>query len=123
MDGIAMVERPAQHIRALQIANEVRLARSRMKKQICQGELSAAEVIDNCPGEVRTMTVAELLGSQRRWGGKRCRTFLKSIPMSETRKIGELTDRERGRLIQGLSSPNGPVERPDTQPLWPAWAA
>lgn len=120
MDGTRTVESPAQHMRALQVANEVRLARSRLKKQVGQGVLSVVEVIGDCPQEVRTMTVAELLDSQRRWGGKRCRSFLTAISMSETRKLGELTPRERTRLIESLS---GRRERTETRPLWPAWAS
>jgi hypothetical protein len=121
MDGTPRDFTPAQHMRALQVANEVRLARSRLKKDVGRGEVSAAEVIGACPWEARTMTVAELLDSQARWGGKRCRSFLGSISMSETRKIGELTERERNRLIQELSPKEARPDRAATTPLWPAW--
>jgi hypothetical protein len=108
-------------MRALQVANEVRLARSRLKKQVGLGQVSVVQVIGDCPQEVRTMTVVELLDSQRRWGGKRCRNFLNAISMSETRKLGELTPRERNCLIESVSPRR--ADRADTRPLWPAWAS
>ena len=39
----------AQHLRALAYANEVRLARAEMKRQIAAGELPAAEVVLESP--------------------------------------------------------------------------
>ena len=44
------------------------------------------------------MTVADLLTSQRRWGQTRCRKFLQSIPMSESKTVGSMTDRQRHAL-------------------------
>jgi hypothetical protein len=120
MDGIALVESPAQHMQALQIANQVRLARSRLKRRIAAGELAAGEVISTCPWEVQSMPIAELLRSQNRWGGQRCRSFLKSISMSETKTIGSMTPRERKALVEALS--RGRPEQADLRPLWPAWA-
>ena len=45
MEGISMIDAPAQHMRALEIANQVRLARSRLKRQVASGEVDAADVI------------------------------------------------------------------------------
>src|SRR2546429_2703913 len=67
---------PAQHMRALELANRVRLARAELKRRVASAELSAAEVIVSCPWEAGTMPISDLLQSQRRWGGTRCRQFL-----------------------------------------------
>ncbi len=46
------------------------------------------------------MAVAELLMSQRRWGHTRARRFLATVPMSESKTIGSMTDRQRASLAE-----------------------
>jgi len=120
MYATATVESPAQHMRALEEANRVRLARSDLKRRIGRGEMTVDEVIERCPWEARTMAIAELLRSQHRWGGARCRRFLNSAQIPERKQIGALTTRQREILVRCLSRP---AEGGVTQPLWPAWAA
>jgi hypothetical protein len=100
MDGTATVAPAPQHMQALQRANEVRLARAELKRRIAAGEVSAAEVILDCPWEAASMPVADLLTSQRRWGATRCRRLLAGIPITETKPVGTLTDRQRQALAQ-----------------------
>jgi hypothetical protein len=50
------------------------------------------------------MPIMDLLMSQRRWGRTRCRKFLTSIQMSETKSIGSLTERQRRTLAALLSA-------------------
>jgi hypothetical protein len=87
-----------QYMRALERANKVRLARAELKRRVATGELDAAEVILECPWEAHSMTVADLLMSQRRWGESRCRKLLVHLQMSETKTVGSLTDRQRHTL-------------------------
>ena len=91
-------------MRALQRANEVRLARAELKRRVASGELSAAEVIRMPPDEALTMEVAELLMSQRRWGHTRARRFLAGIPMAETKTLGSMTPRQRDTLAHLLTA-------------------
>ncbi len=49
------------------------------------------------------MSIADLLMSQHRWGRTRCRRFLASIPMAETKTIGSMTERQRNELARRLS--------------------
>jgi hypothetical protein len=66
------------------------------------------------------MAIGDLLMSQRRWGQTRCRKFLSQIPMSEQKRIGSMTERQR-RTLAALLSAGAPVAmtRPwlSTQPL------
>ena len=94
-----------QYMRALERANQVRLARAELKRRVATGNVEAAEVILDCPWEADSMAVADLLMSQRRWGQTRCRKFLAQIPMSEKKTIGSMTDRQRRSLAEMLSSP------------------
>jgi hypothetical protein len=91
-----------QHLRALAQANRVRLARAELKRQVADGEASVAEVVTNCPWEAASMPIGDLLMSQHRWGRHRCRKFLTSIPMLETKTIGSMTERQRREVATRL---------------------
>jgi hypothetical protein len=98
MNAAATIAPAPQHLRALARANEVRLARAELKRQVAEGEISAAHVILECPWEAASMTVSDLLTSQRRWGSTRCRKLLQSVPMSENKTVGSMTERQRNAL-------------------------
>lgn len=92
-----------QHMRALEQANRVRLARAELKRQVSDGYQTVAGIVLDCPWEADSMTIADLLMSQHRWGRTRCRRFLASIPMIETKTLGSMTDRQRQTLAAKLS--------------------
>jgi hypothetical protein len=89
-------------MQALAQANRVRLARAELKRQVAEGELSVADVVLECPWEAESMAISDLLMSQHRWGRTRCRRFLAAIPMSETKTVGSMTDRQRRCLAARL---------------------
>jgi hypothetical protein len=92
-----------QRLRALERANEVRLARAELKRQIASGGVSAAQVILDCPWEAHSWSVGDLLMSQRRWGRTRCRKFLVQNEISEVKQIRTLTERQRHMLASKLA--------------------
>lgn len=94
-----------QHMRALARANEVRLARAELKRRIAHGEVAVAEVVLDSPWEAESMSIADLLMSQRRWGSTRCRKLLQTIPMSENKTVGSMTERQR-RALASMLAPN-----------------
>lgn len=96
-------ERP-QHMRALERANLVRLARAELKRSIARGEVGAADVVRECPWETESMTIAELLTSQRRWGRTRARKFLAPLALNENKRLGTLTARQRALLSNELAA-------------------
>ena len=89
-----------QHLLALARANRVRLARAELKRRVADGELGVADVVIECPWEAESMAIADLLMSQHRWGRTRCRRFLAALPMTETKTIGSMTDRQRHALAE-----------------------
>ena len=107
MGDSAMLDAGQQHLRALEHANRVRLARAGLKRRVAAGEVSAAEVILECPWEARSMSISDLLMSQKRWGRARCRRLLMGIAVPENKPVGTLTDRQRLALAGVL----GDVER------------
>ena len=104
MPAASTVIAAPQHMEALAHANRVRLARASLKRAILAGKADVIEVIRTCPWEVETMTVGELLRSQRRWGRARARKFLSSLALNENRELGRLTERQRGVLAGELEA-------------------
>jgi hypothetical protein len=98
-----------QHLRALEYANRVRLARARMKRRVAAGELSAAEVILSCPWQAHSMSISDLLMAQKRWGRARCRRLLVSLGVPENKQVGTLTERQRLALAAVLTAKNAPA--------------
>ncbi len=97
------VETP-QHMRALERANSVRRARAELKRAIARGDADASEVVRDCPWETESMTIAELLTSQRRWGRTRARKFLLPLALNENKQLGTLTSRQRILLATELAA-------------------
>jgi hypothetical protein len=112
-----------QHMEALRRANAVRLARADLKRRVGVGEITAGEVILASPWEARSMSVSDLLTSQRRWGHTRCRKFLQAVPMSENKTIGSMTERQRRALASMLAAGSpGPVPVGNADASRPAFA-
>lgn len=103
MGDVATLDAGQQHLRALEHANRVRLARARLKREIGAGARQAAEVITTCPWEVQSMSISDVLMSQKRWGRARCRRLLLSIGVPENKQVGTLTDRQRLALAGMLA--------------------
>src|SRR5580693_582777 len=75
-----------QYMRALERANEVRVARAELKRRVAYGDIE----------------VADLMMSQRRWGATRSRKIMALLPLSERKTVGSLTSRQRGALAAVL---------------------
>jgi hypothetical protein len=108
MGNDATVTAAPQHLRALEQANRVRLARADLKRRVAAQQLTAAEVVIDCPWQAESMSISDLLMSQRRWGRARCRRLLVSIGVPENKQIGTLTERQRLALAALLSARTGP---------------
>ena len=93
-----------QCMQALARANKVRLARAELKRAIGAGRCSVIDVIVESPWEADSMSLSELLCSQRRWGRARSRKLLSSAAISEGKKIGSLTERQRRILVHALEA-------------------
>src|ERR1700753_2829309 len=98
-------------MQALERATSVRLARAELKRAVARGDLDPAEVVRDCPWQTESMTISELLTSQRRWGRTRARKFLMPLSLSENKQLGTLTPRPR------------PPQTPPGRPRRPGLAA
>ena len=104
IDAAVTTEDAPQHLQALQLANRVRLARADLKRRVASAQLDPSEVVLGCPWMVESMSLAELLVCQPRWGHKRSRTFLRSVGLAESKTLGSLTERQRITLAALLSA-------------------
>src|SRR3954453_6956770 len=98
-----------QHLRALEHANRVRLARAELKRRIAAGDMRVPDVVVESPWEAQSMELSELLMSQKRWGRERCRRLLLALGIPENKQIGTLTERQRAELAAMLAA--APAER------------
>ena len=100
MTQTATMSPAPQRLRALERANEIRLARAELKRRIAEGDISVAAVLLDPPSEADSWAIGDVLTSQRRWGSTRCRKFLSRNHITETKPVGALTERQR-RLLAG----------------------
>jgi hypothetical protein len=89
---------------ALQLANDARSGRAELKRQIASGAVRVSDVLVDPPPVAAGISVAALLVSQRGWGRIKSRRFLSSNDVGETRKLGELSQRQRELLAAELRS-------------------
>jgi hypothetical protein len=109
MGDTATVDAAPQHLRALEQANRVRLARAELKRRVATQQTSVVDVIVACPWQAESMPISDLLMSQRRWGRARCRRLLLSLGIPENKQIGTFTQRQRSALVEGLTSRYSPA--------------
>ena len=106
---------PQQRLLALERAHHVRITRAALKRRLRTGETAAAEAILLGSRDTDTMTVVELLLSQRGWGPKRSATMLRSVSLSERKTLGSLTERQRVSLAAVLASRESEVRTVHTR--------
>jgi hypothetical protein len=111
---------PPQHLRALEHANRVRLARADLKRRIAAQQATAADVVLNCPWEAASMEISDVLMAQRRWGRARCRRLLLSLGLPENKQVGTLTTRQRQALAALLTAKTGASRMLRDEALAPA---
>ena len=92
----------SQCMEALARANQVRLARAALKRDISAGRRSITEVVMDSPWEAESMSLSELLCAQRRWGRARSRKLLSSTSLSEGKRVGRMTELQRQLLVAAL---------------------
>ena len=91
-----------QSLMALALANDVRRERAELRRALAQGSVSAAQLLLDPPPAARGWPIADLLVSQRRWGQIKCRKFLAKNQIGESKKVGDLTERQRRLLADQL---------------------
>lgn len=106
MTTVTPVRAREQRLAALARANEVRVARSRLKQAIRGGDRDLALLLVRDPTPVvETMPVDELLLAIPRMGRRVLPPILRHARVSPCKTLGGLTHRQRRALLDELERP------------------
>ena len=98
---------PDSHrLATLRLANDVRRERAELKRRIAEGGLSAAEVLLDPSPVAAGCSLVDLLISQPRWGRVKVSKFLARNQIGASKRISDLTDRQR-HLLAAQLRPSG----------------
>ncbi len=93
---------PEQRLRALAKANEVRVARARLKQDVAAGRIELARVLADPPACALTAKVRALLLVVPRIGPARADRALARCRIAHAKTVGGLSDRQRAELVELL---------------------
>ena len=93
---------PDQRLSALQRANEIRLGRSQLKKELAAGSCRLDDLLAGPPELARGAKVYDLLLAVPKLGRVRVSKLLRHCRISEAKTLGGLNERQRAELIASL---------------------
>jgi hypothetical protein len=88
-----------QRLRALRLANEIRLARAQLKKDLASGKIELAQIIAQPPAYVRTARVRDVLLAVPKIGSVKAGRILADCGIAHSKTLGGLTERQRTELL------------------------
>jgi hypothetical protein len=88
-----------QRLRSLEHANEVRMARAELKKNLASGTIKLVQILADPPPCVRTARVRDLLLVLPKIGSVKAARILAHCGIAHAKTLGGLTERQRGELI------------------------
>ena len=84
---------------ALRRANEIRVRRAQLKKDLKAGSARIEEILDNPPEYVWTAKVIDILMAVPKFGRVKAARFLNQCRISQSKTVGGLSDRQRAELV------------------------
>lgn len=87
---------------ALRRANHVRRRRAEVKQELRAGKVTIFELLVDPPDFLMTARLGEILGACPGYGRVGVERLLRWCHVSSLRTIGELTERQRELLLDGL---------------------
>lgn len=109
-----------QRMDALQRANDIRTRRSRLKRDIKAGRVTAAHIIATVPWWTESMHTFDLLLAIPKYGRVKANKILAYERVSPSKTIGGLSDRQRSQLLAALGASRPIRSRPAPEPKAPA---
>ena len=88
-----------QRMEALQRANEIRVRRARLKRDLKDGGAKIDEILREPPKYVETAKVFDILMAVPKFGRVKAARLLNQCRISQSKTVGGLSDRQRGELI------------------------
>jgi hypothetical protein len=88
-----------QRMDALKRANDVRVKRAKLKKDLKDGRARIEVILGNPPEYVETAKVIDILMAVPKFGRVKAARFLNQCRISQSKTVGGLSDRQRTELI------------------------
>ena len=88
-----------QRMEALKRANDIRVKRAQLKKDLKSGEVSIDDILRDPPEYVSTAKVFDMLMAVPKFGRVKAARLLNQCRISQSKTVGGLSDRQRQELI------------------------
>jgi hypothetical protein len=93
-----------QRMEALARANDIRVRRAQLKKDLKAGRTRIEGILAKPPDYVATAKVFDILMSLPKFGRVKAGRFLNQCRISQSKTVGGLSDRQRTELIELFNS-------------------
>ena len=88
-----------QRMEALKRANDIRVRRAKLKKDLKDGRVRIQAILSNPPEYVSTAKVFDILMAVPKFGRVKAARFLNQCRISQSKTVGGLSDRQRAELV------------------------
>jgi hypothetical protein len=88
-----------QRMEALKRANEIRVRRAQLKKDLKSGRAHIESILSQPPGYVETAKVFDMLMAVPKFGRVKAARFLNQCRISQSKTVGGLSERQRAELV------------------------
>ena len=88
-----------QRMEALKRANEIRVRRAKLKKDLKDGRVHIKTVLQNPPEYVGTAKVFDILMAVPKFGRVKAARVLNQCRISQSKTVGGLSERQRAELV------------------------
>src|SRR3989440_3986215 len=88
-----------QRMEALKRANEIRIRRAELKKDLKDGRAQIEAILNDPPEYVSTAKVFDMLMAVPKFGRVKAARFLNQCRISQSKTVGGLSDRQRAELV------------------------
>ena len=88
-----------QRMEALRRANDIRVRRAQLKKDLKDGRVQIEEILTNPPNYVETAKVFDILMAVPKFGRVKATRFLNQCRISQSKTVGGLSERQRAELV------------------------
>ena len=88
-----------QRMDALKRANDVRVKRAKLKKDLKDGRVRIETILGKPPEYVETAKVIDILMAVPKFGRVKASRFLNQCRISQSKTVGGLSDRQRAELV------------------------
>jgi hypothetical protein len=88
-----------QRMDALKRANDIRVRRAKLKKDLKDGRVKIEKILSSPPEYVSTAKVFDMLLAVPKFGRVKAARFLNQCRISQSKTVGGLSERQRSELI------------------------